>query len=110
MAIEAVSNPGKAYQGSVPNTEAPAANTEKAATVTAEPVRGGKEVEKASVKNSDAEKGNDVANAAQGANPVKSVEMLLGTEAMRKAAEEINKNAKKKQTMTRGRDVIFTSH
>lgn len=98
MAIEAISNPGKAYQGSVPNTETPAVNTEKA-IVTAEPVRSGKEVEKVSVKNSDAEKGNDAVNAAQGANPAKSTEKLLGTEAMRKAAEEINKNAKNSEAV-----------
>lgn len=94
MTIEAISSQSKAYQGSVPNAETPAANTEKAVTVTAEPVRSGKETEKVSVKNSDTEKGNDAVNAAQGANPAKSAEMLLGTEAMRKAAEEINKNAK----------------
>ena len=97
MAIEAISSPNKAYQGSVPNVDAPVASVEKAA----EPARSDKGVEKASVnaKNSDAEKMNEAANAAQGANPVKSVETLLGTEAMRKAAEEINRNAKNSEAV-----------
>lgn len=98
MTIEAVSSPSKAYQGSVPSADASAANTENAVKV-AESVHVEKGAEGASAKIADAEKTNEAANAAQGANSAKNPEMVLGTEAMRKAAAEINRNAKNSEAV-----------
>lgn len=95
MTIEAISSPSKAYQGSVPNVDAPVVSVEKAA----EPARVDKGTEKSSVKNADAEKMNETANAAAGANPATSPEAIFGTETMRKAAEEINRNAKNSEAV-----------
>lgn len=94
MTIEAVSSQGKAYQGSVPKAETPVANTEKAAYREAEPVKSDNGTEKVSAKKQNAEGKKDAADFGQEANQAKGAEKILGTEAMRKAAEEINRNAK----------------
>lgn len=94
MTFEAVSSQGKAYQGSVPNIETSVAKPEKAAYREAEPVKSDRGVEKAAVQQQDADGRKDAAVTGTDASGAKSAEMILGTEAMRKAAEEINRNAK----------------
>lgn len=90
MAIEAISNPKLAYQGSVPGADVSLANTEKV-------------TENYMTEESSNEKSEGtVFTAIQDADSTKDMintTVSPGTEAMKKAVEEINRNARNSEAV-----------
>lgn len=95
MAIEAVMNPKVAYQGSAPAAEVLSA---AAAQTAASPVK----ISEGSAAGNAPESKSEENAQAQASAAKKSEEPSvsgIGTEAMRKAVEEINKNAKNSEAV-----------
>lgn len=85
MAIEAISNTKMTYQGSVSKAETTAVNAEKSTVTNSKTETGVEENTKGKVQTADASGEETAVN--------------LGTEAMKKAVEEINKNARNSEAV-----------
>lgn len=104
MAVEAIINPQKAYQGSVPKKEAPRKSERKTVNPKVAEAPPTKVREKAALDDAqDMEDIADTRRAASVTDAVKNPEGNPGMEALRKAIEEINRNAKNSE-------VVFGMH
>ncbi len=104
MAVEAIINPQKAYQGSVPKKDAPRKSERKTVNPKVAEAPPTKVREKAALDDAqDMEDIADTRRAASVTDAVKNAEGNPGMEALRKAIEEINRNAKNSE-------VVFGMH
>ena len=98
MAVEAISSPKAAYQGSVPKADVPVSSesAKKAPQINA-PAAGRVSENVISTTEQKAKDKTEPENTAQQNEAAKPAEKNTGTEAMRRAVDEINRHMKKSE-------------